>query len=338
MELFSLFLPILALIFDYIFKDPQNFPHPVQVVALLADKLEVPARRFAGRGQVCLPGIGEMQAGYLSGALCLLIILVICGGTVFLILKIPILKIFFAMYFAYAGLALGSLLREGNKAIVILNNGCLEEGRQAVAMLVSRDLSQADMDSLWRALAESLSENFTDALIAPFFWLLLGGPVGLWVYKAVSTMDSLWGYRTDKWRYLGWASARLDDVMAFIPARIAVFLLGLFSKFCPCDGSWPGLAVIRQDAAQMDSPNAGWSMSAAAWLHAANMGGATMYFGEFKQKPVLGAQHGTDQAGEDVLVPWNGAKVKALLNHIRLAGLGGCVLMWVVWLLILAIL
>lgn len=369
MHIFYLILPLLALILDYLLKDPRGLPHPVQAIGFLARRLEVWARRFARGPQqvlsgesldpestgehaengrlVCIPGIAELNAGYVAGALALCGVLLATGLVVFLLMHLPgprWLSYLLALYLAYAGLALGSLLREGQRALEALQaveeaeaagvdiEPKLARAREAVGGLVSRDLSQAGRSDLYRALAETLSENFNDALVAPFFWLLLGGPIGLWLYKAVSTMDSLWGYLTPQWRYLGFASARLDDALAFIPARLSAMLLGLASFIAPCKGQWPGWSIVGQDAAQMASPNAGWPMSAAAWLHGANMGGATVYFGETLQKPILGPRQ-SGEGGLSPLLGWDGAKIKDLLCHLRLTGLLGCALMWLVWVL-----
>ncbi|MBQ4132441.1 MAG: cobalamin biosynthesis protein [Desulfovibrionaceae bacterium] len=324
---FELFLPLAALALDLIFKDFRSFPHPVQGVAWLADRLEPRARRFESRGLVCLPGIAELQAGFLSGGACLAVILIVTGGAVFILGELPFVGIILTVYFAYAGLALGGLLREGRIALGAVMQGEISEARQAVSMLVSRDLSQADRPVLLKTLAETLSENFNDALIAPFFWLLTGGPVGLWMYKAVSTMDSLWGYRTEKWRYLGFAAARFDDLLAFIPARLSSWLLCFFSRFVPHFGRWPGYARVKADALKMESPNAGWGMAAAAWLHHGQMGGRAVYFGEVKEKPLLGPGNDDKSSGFE----WNEEKIRNLLRHIKIAGIGGCILMWGVW-------
>ncbi len=334
MSRFTLLLPLAALGLDLIFKDFRNFPHPVQAVAWLARKLEPRARRFEARGLVCLPGIAELQAGFLAGGVCLVLILSASGAAVWGLEQLPLVGSLASIYFAYAGLALGGLLKAGRDALAVLEQGDIAAARQAVAMLVSRDVSQADCPTLFRTLAETLSENFNDAVVAPFFWLLLGGPVGLWVYKAASTMDSLWGYRTARWRYLGFASARLDDLLAYLPARLAVVWLWLFSGLVAHAGKWPGYCRVRTDAAQMESPNAGYGMAAAAWLHHGQMGGRAVYFGQVKDKPLLGpgkpAGKGTavEQNGE---LDWNGEKIRALLRHIRVAGIGGCILMWAVW-------
>jgi adenosylcobinamide-phosphate synthase len=233
-----------------------------------------------------------------------------------------------AVYLAYAALALGCLLREGRRANELISavdarrssSPELETARRAVSRLVSRDVSRLRKSALYRTLAETLSENFNDAFIAPLFWLLLGGQTGVWVYKCVSTADSRWGYKHDPWSRRGWAAARLDDALAFIPARLSALLLYMAGS---PEGrkSWPSWGVLRKEAARMESPNAGWGMAAAAWLHGAGMGGPAVYAGKIKEKPCLGPLITGESA-------WNEDKIAALLAHLRKAGFLGAALLW----------
>jgi adenosylcobinamide-phosphate synthase len=181
-------------------------------------------------------------------------------------------------------------------------------------MLVSRDTAAMDGPQLRRALAETLAENFNDAFVAPLFWLMLGGPVALWLYKTVSTFDSMWGYRTEQWEKLGKAGALCDDALAWIPARLSAVLLYATAQGQYSKEQWPGWAVVRQQAHLMASPNAGWPMVAAAWLHNAGMGGPTPYFGKVVNKPQLGPQN---------MPQWDDERLQQLINHLRRAGLWG---------------
>jgi adenosylcobinamide-phosphate synthase len=140
-----------------------------------------------------------------------------------------------------------------------------------------------------RTLAETLSENLNDAFVAPFFFLSVAGPAGLWVYKAVSTLDSMWGYKTPRYKDFGWAAAKADDVLAFIPARLTG--LAMIGAGALTGLNWrAAYDNILADSGKTDSPNAGWPMAAAAWLLGASMGGPAVYFGEVKDKPVLGPE------------------------------------------------
>lgn len=294
-----------AFFLDMAFGDPPlPWRHPVTIIGRLLHGLEVYARRVGGSRPV--------------GAMCLLLTVALSGYAVFILTDMPMVGLVFAVYFAYAGLSLHALLHSCEQCLDVIENGSLEEAQKALSMLVSRDTSVQDKDMLRKSLADSLSENVTDAVVAPMFWLMLGGPVGLWAYKAVSTMDSMWGYKIEKWRTLGWAGARMDDVLAFIPARLAV--LFLWGAACLArtaqhnGGRWPGLTVIAQQASGMESPNSGWPMAAASWLLGARMGGPTVYFGEMNNKPWVGLPEAEAQA-------WDAAKMRVLLILVRNAAL-----------------
>lgn len=230
----------LALLLDLRLGDPKlPWPHPVCVVGRLLGRLEAPARRWAEQGGK----EGLPRRGRLAG-LCALLALVCCTGlAVLLLIGLPLLGPLLAVYLAWAGLALGSLLDTGREVLRRVETRPVPEAREAMSWLVSRDTSRMERPLLRKTLADTLSENLTDALLAPFFWLLLAGPVGLWCYKAVSTTDSMWGYMTEKWRWLGWAGARGDDLLAFVPARLSVVAIRLTD--CCFRG---GLLLLRASA------------------------------------------------------------------------------------------
>ena len=281
---------------------PRAVPHPVRLIGLLLDMLEVPARR-----------LNNLK---LAGAFSLLAILLAIGTAVEGLLSVRALSIVPALLLAFSGLALGELLRTGKQALFALESdeiaGNFTESRRQIGLLVSRDTSSMTAPELRRALAETLAENFNDAFAAPLFWLALGGPVGLWLYKTVSTMDSMWGYKTEAWKDLGMAGARCDDLLAWVPARLSALLLWMSSPGLALGGGWPGWSRIREQAGEMDSPNAGWPMAAASWLHGARMGGPTPYFGQTVHKPELGAENA---------LSWDNTGLDALLRHLHRAGL-----------------
>ena len=309
-------LPLLALALDLAVADPRRLPHPVQFIGFLAGKMEAFCRRWFS------PLVGGAIAA-------VLVVLHVWVGAR-LLLRLPLLGGLVALYLCWAGLALGTLLREGRAALALVESGSLDEARSSVQMLVTRDTSAMDRDGLRRSLAETLSENLNDGVIAPFFWLLLTGPAGLWAYKAVSTLDSMWGYKTERWLYFGKTAALADDVLAWIPARLTalfLYLSGLvmhlnmhrgISQNTRLSPTWSGWGKVMSDARQMASPNAGWPMATAAWLHGASMGGPTAYHGEVVDKPRLGP---ADQ-------PWSTASLERLIRHIRLAGILGALGMW----------
>jgi adenosylcobinamide-phosphate synthase len=159
--------------------------------------------------------------------------------------------------------AVGAALRQG-----------LPEGRQAVAMIVGRDVADLDESAVARAAIESAAENFSDGVVAPVFWFLLGGLPGIMAYKLVNTADSMIGYRNEKYLYFGWAAARLDDVLNYVPARLSAGLIALAT------GSQRALAVVKEDAGQHRSPNAGWPEAAMAGALNVALSGPRVYDGQ----------------------------------------------------------
>lgn len=288
-----------AFALDLVLGDPHRWPHPVRLIGVALTKLE-PA------GQA-LPRSFRRAYGLAVAALLGLA----AYATVALLISIPGIGWFLGIYFAYSGLALGQLLREARHVSRLIRSGDLDAARVALSFLVSRDTSALDEPDLWRTLAETVSENFCDAFVAPMFYLALGGPALLWFYKTVSTMDSMWGYKTRRFVDLGWAGARADDLLAWMPARLSAllliaagFLMGLHAR--------DACRHVAADAAKMSSPNAGWPMAAAAWLCGRRMGGPATYFGEAVMKPVLGG----DTAN------WACQDVESLLRLILLSGFG----------------
>ncbi len=299
-------LPAVAVLLDRVIGDPPSLPHTVRWNGAQRERIEPRARRFAA---------SERLAGLLAAGLALLF-----TWTAARVLLLLPFSLVFAVYLGFAGLALGQLLREGKAALALLAENDVSGARAAVGMLVSRDVSNAECDELCRVLAESLAENLNDAFIAPFFWLILGGPVGLWLYKTASTMDSMWRYPYPPWTRFGTAAARLDDVLAYVPARLTVVFLrlGMRLKRRGTDAAWPGFARIARNAKAMKSPNAGWPMAACAWIHGAAMGGKAVYDGKIVEKPVLGPP-GTC---------WTTAKLQDLLDGIAISAYVGAVLLW----------
>ena len=164
--------------------------------------------------------------------------------------------------------------------------GDVEGARAAVGMIVGRDVAQLSENDIATAAIESLAESFCDGVVAPLFWFVVAGLPGLFVYKAVNTADSMIGHREPRWRSFGWASARCDDVLNLIPARLAGVLVALAAMFISkrC-GGW---RVMLRDAGKHASPNAGWPEAAMAGALGVRLGGPAWYDGALSQRPVLG--------------------------------------------------
>ncbi|NDV19171.1 cobalamin biosynthesis protein CobD [Pseudodesulfovibrio sp. JC047] len=267
-------IPTLAVMLDTLFGDPKHLPHPVRLIGAGLEWCEKTIRAS---------GLDLRLAGWLT------VFLFAAGvwGLVELLMNIPYLGVLIGLYLAYAGLARGCLIRESRKALSLIESNNLDAARTAVSMLVSRDTRNLDAEALRQTLAETVSENLNDGFVAPLFYLCLLGPGGLWAYKTVSTMDSMWGYRTERFNDLGQGAAKTDDILAWIPARITAYLMLIAAIGRGLDIS-SAKKQYKNDARKMESPNAGWPMATAAWLLRGHMGGPTVYFGQIKDKPSLG--------------------------------------------------
>mgnify|MGYP000423858045 CR=1 FL=1 len=270
-------LPLFAVGLDFLFRDAEPWPHPVRIIGRLLDSLEKRARE---QSRVSL-----LTAGWIS----LFLVCLFTGAITWVVTHLPLLGLIFSLYLAYSGLSLAGLLFAAKRIAALLEENREVEARRYLGMLVTRDTSPLDRRELYKTLAETVSENLNDGFVAPMFYLLLGGPVLLWVYKAVSTMDSMWGYSTSQWRRLGRAGAKTEDVLSYLPARIT-YILTVASAWL-WRLSWrEALTLTPKQAGKMESPNAGWPMAACAWAVGAGMGGEALYFGQVRKKPLLGPE------------------------------------------------
>lgn len=277
---------------DLLLGDPRGWPHPVRWLGGLVHRLEPWAQRRP-----------LVRGG--------LVTLTLAGGAALLahaLTRPPLVGPLVALYLGFAGLALGGLLRETRAVRALLAAGHLDAARVALGGLVSRDTAHLDAAGVARGLAETLAENANDAFVAPLFWLAVAGVEGLWAYKAVSTLDSMWGYRTPRFERLGKVAARSDDVLAYVPARLTALAMVLVA--------WAGgrrvpLALVVRQARTTASPNAGWPMAAAAHIVGAAMGGEDRYAGVVTRKPVLGPEG----------VPWTVERLETLERLVLAASL-----------------
>jgi adenosylcobinamide-phosphate synthase len=178
------------------------------------------------------------------------------------------------------GLAQRSLFIHVRNVLKALRGGDLPLARGKVSLIVGRDTRQLDTGGVSAAALESLAESFNDGIVAPVFWLALGGLPGLFAYKTLNTADSLIGHKEERWRAFGWAAARADDFANLIPARLAGFLLAF--------AGWGGLLVMFKDASKHASPNAGWPEAAMAGALGVRLGGPATYDGVVHERPVFG--------------------------------------------------
>jgi adenosylcobinamide-phosphate synthase len=181
---------------------------------------------------------------------------------------------------ATAGLAQRSLYVHVRDVLQPLVRNDLPAARAAVAKIVGRDTADLTSSGVAAAAIESLAESFNDGIVAPAFWLAVGGLPGLFAYKALNTADSLIGHREPRWRMFGWAAARADDAVNLIPARLAAILIVVAGR--------GGLRVMVRDASRHASPNAGWPEAAMAGALRVRLGGAATYDGVVHERPTFG--------------------------------------------------
>lgn len=177
----------------------------------------------------------------------------------------------------------------------------LADGRRAVAMIVGRDTAQMSRPDVARAAIESAAENLSDGVIAPAFWFLVGGLPAMMIYKIINTADSMVGHRTPQYESYGWASARLDDVLNWIPARLTAVLIAVTH-------GWFDSRPIRRDAVLHRSPNAGWPEAAMAVVLNVSLSGPRSYHGERRDYPYVWPEGrrdiGPDEIDAAVLALW----------------------------------
>jgi adenosylcobinamide-phosphate synthase len=267
---------------DWIFGDPSGFPHPVKLIGRATHFLE---------NKFLITGESPAKQRLLGGMMALLIILGVYASTWAIIRTVewvhPTLFFIATVFFAYTTLATRDLYDEVKRVIKALEKGDLIRARKEVGFLVSRDTDHLDDKEVCRALIETVAENTSDGIVAPLFYLAIGGPPLAMAYKALNTLDSMVGYRNERYRYFGWASARADDLANLIPARITAlfFILASFILRNNWKGAWK---VAWKDGRKNVSPNSGYPEAAVAGALGIQLGGENFYFGIRGEKPFIG--------------------------------------------------
>ena len=269
---------LIAILLDQLLGDPRWLPHPVRIIGAACNGCERLTRAL-------LP---PFAAGICSVAL----ILGLTGATTWAViagatLLHPWLGSLISILLLYTTIAPRDLVRHSTEVYLALKDKNLPEARTRVGMIVGRDTAALDEAGVARAAVESVAESMVDGVTAPLFFAVLGGPMGAMLYKAINTMDSMFGYKNERYLKFGWAAARLDDLANCIPARIsslmipaAAFLLRLDAK-----GSF---SILLRDRCKHASPNSGHTEAAVAGALGVQLGGANLYFGMVVEKPTLG--------------------------------------------------
>ena len=274
---------LLGVFLDLLIGDPHCFYHPIRLVGNLISITEKGLRAvFPKTGQ------GEKTAGvFLSVIVCS-----VTAGAVAAVLYLtgkihPYLHLAVMALFCYWMLAAKSLKDESMKVYRELKKEDLKAARRAVSMIVGRDTDQLTAEGVTKAAVETVAENASDGVMAPLLYLAVGGPVLGAFYKAVNTMDSMVGYKNDRYLHFGRAAAKLDDLVNLIPSRLAALLLIVSAYLLRYDGK-NAYRIWRRDRRNHKSPNSAQTESACAGALGLRLAGDAWYFGKLVPKPYIG--------------------------------------------------
>lgn len=263
---------------DLLLGDPAWLYHPVCIIGKYISWCE---KKLRARG-------GDLRrSAVLLTASTVLITTAAAGLLVFLsglLGRVP--RLIVMALLDWMGLSAKCLAQEAVGVEKALGRG-IEAGRRQVARIVGRDTAALSEREVVCATIETVAENTTDGIISPMVYGLLGGPVFMWAFKASSTLDSMVGYLDEKYRDIGWSSAKLDDVWNYLPARLTGCLLSLGAALCGLDGK-SAFRIMRRDHRNHKSPNCAWSEAAAAGALHVQLGGTHLYFGKTVAKPTIG--------------------------------------------------
>ena len=270
---------ILGFLLDCAVGDPYNIPHPIKLIGRLIGTLEKLVRK-------------RMKNLRLGG--------VILGMTVILLsTAVPLALLLVCYHFSLIVgivaetvlccymLAARCLCRESMKVCRAAESGDTEAARKAVSMIVGRDTAVLDRDGIMRAAVETVAENTSDGVTAPLFYMGLGGAVGAFFYKSVNTMDSMIGYKDEKFADIGRFAAKLDDVLNYIPSRLTAFFMVIAAPISGLDGR-NAFRIWRRDRRNHASPNSAQTESACAGALHLRFAGDAWYFGKLHKKPYIG--------------------------------------------------
>lgn len=268
---------LLAVVLDRLLGEPPRW-HPLVGFGWLAQRIEASlyeASRLRGAIAVSLLVGGFALAAFLAHR---------SLGSWAWLLDVAVL------YLAIGAASLGEHAAAVRRA---LDAGDLDTARRSVGRMVSRDTADMDETAVVRATLESVLENGCDAVFGALFWFFVAGAPGVVAYRLANTLDAMWGYRTGRYRYFGWAAARLDDLLNWIPARLTALTYVLLGRSGTAWRCW------RSQAANWESPNAGPVMAAGAGALRMRLGGPAVYHGRLESRPQLG--EGRDPMAADII-------------------------------------
>lgn len=306
----------IAYIIDLLVGDPLKLPHPVVLMGRCISKLELYARRLF-----------DFPRGLrLSGVLIVVTIVGASYGLTVLLLNLlsllhPLLGYGVGIWLISTTIASRGLCQAGSDIYGLLTRGKINQAREKVSMVVGRDSNQMKTREITRATVETIAENTVDAVIAPLFYAFLAGPPAAIAYRAANTLDSMLGYKNDRYLYLGWAAAKFDDLVNYIPARLtglfmlpAIWLTGRDAK--------EAVRSLLRYSSQHPSPNAGIPESVIAGALHIRLGGVNYYHGRQSFRAYMGP-------GDQIILP---VHIRATIDLMFLTSfifvLAGCILIY----------
>ncbi len=287
---------LLAVLLDALIGDPRWMIHPVQLIGLQIVTIE----RLLRRGIVASP-LAERLAGVTLAVTVIIGVFCVAYAIQRLLLWLYLdsisvmvhgLVIVILTFITATTIAARGLIDACTAVIDAVKRGDITEARAGVSMIVGRDTAHLTTDEILRAVIETLSENLSDGVVAPMFYYLIGGFPLAMTYKAVNTLDSMVGYKSERYRYFGWASARIDDIANYIPARLTALFIALAAALPSIKASTfiDSIHTVLRDGRKHLSPNSGYPEAAMAGAVSVRLGGPSYYEGILVEKPYIGSE------------------------------------------------
>lgn len=274
----------IGFLIDFIVGDPQGLWHPVCGIGSLISRMEKKLRKnTADTPQNLLLAGAALAVTIPCMTVVITAVLLLAAGFIHPYLRFVLMCVLDGWI-----LAARSLKTESMKVYRRLKEKDLNGARHAVSMIVGRDTERLTAEGVTRAAVETVAENASDGVIAPLLFLLFFGPVGGFFYKAVNTMDSMVGYKNEKYLYFGRAAAKLDDLVNYIPARLTGLAFAAAACLIPGMSGKNAFKIWRRDRRNHKSPNSAQSESACAGALGVQLAGPAYYFGEYYDKPTIG--------------------------------------------------
>ncbi len=289
-----MFLLVFSYIADLIFGDPEWFPHPVRGMGKLISFFESKLRGSGDKRIARAKGVLSKPNVRLQGAILTIVVVGISASSAYLFITIagrlsPGLGNLAWIYLGYTTLSVKDLRVKAKKVLKEAEKDALVEARIQLSQIVGRDTHNLDKDKIAAAAIESVAENTNDGIVAPLFYLILGGPIAAIAYKSINTLDSMVGYKNERYLHFGWFSAKLDDIVNFIPARISGFLITA-AALITGRGSKDSFKMMFRDGRNHSSPNSGMPEAAMAGALGIRLGGASTYQGKAVKAQYLGEE------------------------------------------------